>query len=75
MPNSFKTDLKNNNIKLTTKLILSHIFSGDSLEKDNVKNLRYLFYLTVRYKNFLNDLRVIILVILINKSLKFQFLP
>ena len=38
MPNSFKTDLKNNNIKVTTKLILSHIFSGDSLEKDNAKN-------------------------------------
>ena len=34
----FKTDLKNNNIKVTTKLILSHIFSGDSLEKDNAKN-------------------------------------
>ena len=38
MPNSFKTDLKSNNIKVTTKLILSHIFSGDSLEKDNAKN-------------------------------------
>ena len=36
MPNSFKTDLKNNNIK-TTKLILSHIFSGDSLEKIMLK--------------------------------------
>ena len=33
MPESFKKDIKQNNIKVTTKLILSHIFSGDSLKK------------------------------------------
>jgi hypothetical protein len=38
MPESFKKDIKQNNIKVTTKLILSHIFSGDSLKKDNIKN-------------------------------------
>ena len=34
----FKNDIKENNIKVTTKLILSHIYSGDSLAKDNVNN-------------------------------------
>ena len=38
MPNSFRDDIKNNNIKVTTKLILSHIFSGDSLKEDIEKN-------------------------------------
>ena len=38
MPNVFKNDIKQNNIKVTTKLILSHIYSGDSLEKDNANN-------------------------------------
>ena len=38
MPNSFKRDIKQNNIKVTTKLILSHIYSGDSLAKENLKN-------------------------------------
>ena len=38
MPDIFKNDIKQNNIKVTTKLILSHIYSGDSLAKDNVNN-------------------------------------
>ena len=38
MPNIFKNDIKQNNTKVTTKLILSHIYSGDSLAKDNVNN-------------------------------------
>ena len=31
MPVKFKNDINSNNIKVTTKLILSHIFSGDTL--------------------------------------------
>ena len=31
MPVKFKKDINSNNIKVTTKLILSHIFSGDTL--------------------------------------------
>ena len=38
MPDIFKNDIKQNNTKVTTKLILSHIYSGDSLAKDNVNN-------------------------------------
>ena len=38
MPDIFKNDIKKNNTKVTTKLILSHIYSGDSLAKDNVNN-------------------------------------
>ena len=38
MPNSFNRDIEQNNIKVTTKLILSHIYSGDSLAKENLKN-------------------------------------
>ncbi len=37
MPKTFKNDISNNNTKVTTKLILSHIFSGDStsIDEDN----------------------------------------
>ena len=36
MPTRFKNDIASNNTKVTTKLILSHIFSGDTLsEKKN----------------------------------------
>ncbi len=38
MPDIFKNDIKQNNTKVTTKLILSHIYSGDSLAKDTVNN-------------------------------------
>ncbi len=37
MPDVFKNDVKENNTKVTTKLILSHIFSGDSLNIENNK--------------------------------------
>ncbi len=37
MPERFKKDIINNNIKVSTKLILSHIFSGDSLDNFNNK--------------------------------------
>lgn len=33
MPDKFKNDLKKYNVRFTTKLILSHIFSGDNLNK------------------------------------------
>ena len=33
MPESFKKDIKQNNIKVTTKLILSHIFNWRQFEK------------------------------------------
>ncbi len=36
MPESFMREINNNNIKYTTKIILTHIFSGNSL--DNNKN-------------------------------------
>ena len=38
MPDSFMKEIDNNNIKYTTKIILTHIFSGNSLEtnKDEV---------------------------------------
>ena len=32
MPNTFMNEIKNNNIKYTTKIILTHIFSGNSLD-------------------------------------------
>tara|TARA_Y100000589_G_C27060603_1_gene591148 strand:- start:5 stop:589 length:585 start_codon:yes stop_codon:yes gene_type:complete len=35
MPDLFITDIENNNIKVTTKLILSHIFKGDNDTKNN----------------------------------------
>ena len=38
MPDIFKNDIRQNNIRVTTKLILSHIYSGDSLAKDNANN-------------------------------------
>ena len=51
MPEFFKNDIKQNNIKVTTKLILSHIYSGDSLEKDNVNNNGMV--LSLRWKHLL----------------------
>ena len=32
MPNAFMNEIKNNNIKYTTKIILTHIFGGNSLD-------------------------------------------
>ena len=37
MPEQFKNDIKSNNKKVTTKLILSHIFNGDTLSNYNKK--------------------------------------
>tara|TARA_B100001248_G_C27267777_1_gene401568 strand:- start:105 stop:689 length:585 start_codon:yes stop_codon:yes gene_type:complete len=37
MPERFKNDINSNNTKVTTKLILSHIFSGDTLENEKKK--------------------------------------
>ena len=37
MPEIFINDIRQNNLKVTTKLILSHIFSGDTLNKDTSK--------------------------------------
>lgn len=38
MPERFRKDINSNNTKVTTKLILSHIFSGDTLENEKNKN-------------------------------------
>ena len=35
MPDRFNDDIKRNNTQVTTKLILSHIFGGDTLNKNN----------------------------------------
>lgn len=37
MPERFRNDINSNNTKVTTKLILSHIFSGDTLENEKKK--------------------------------------
>ena len=39
MPNSFMNKIKNNNIKYTTKIILTHIFSGNSLDSNKDEGL------------------------------------
>ena len=37
MPERLRNDINSNNTKVTTKLILSHIFSGDTLENEKKK--------------------------------------
>ena len=39
MPDSFMREINNNNIKYTTKIILTHIFSGNSLETNKNEGL------------------------------------
>ena len=39
MPDSFMKEINNNNIKFTTKIILTHIFSGNSLESNKDEGL------------------------------------
>ena len=39
MPDSFMNKIKNNNIKYTTKIILTHIFSGNSLDSNKDEGL------------------------------------
>ena len=39
MPDSFMREIKNNNIKYSTKIILTHIFSGNSLETNKNEGL------------------------------------
>ena len=39
MPDSFMKEINNNNIKYTTKIILTHIFSGNSLETNKDEGL------------------------------------
>ena len=39
MPDSFMKEINNNNIKYTTKIILTHIFSGNSLETNKNEGL------------------------------------
>ena len=39
MPNTFMNEIKNNNIKYTTKIILTHIFSGNSLNSNKDEGL------------------------------------
>ena len=39
MPDSFMREIDNNNIKYTTKIILTHIFSGNSLETNKDEGL------------------------------------
>ena len=39
MPTSFMNKIKNNNIKYTTKIILTHIFSGNSLDSNKDEGL------------------------------------
>ena len=39
MPDSFMLEIYNNNIKYTTKVILTHIFSGNSLENNKDEGL------------------------------------
>ena len=39
MPDSFIREINNNNIKYTTKIILTHIFSGNSLETNKDEGL------------------------------------
>ena len=39
MPDSFMREINNNNIKYTTKIILTHIFSGNSLETNKKEGL------------------------------------
>jgi uncharacterized surface protein with fasciclin (FAS1) repeats len=39
MPDSFIKEINNNNIKYTTKIILTHIFSGNSLESNKNEGL------------------------------------
>ena len=39
MPYSFMNEIKNNNIKYTTKIILTHIFSGNSLDSNKDEGL------------------------------------
>ena len=39
MPSSFMNKIKNNNIKYTTKIILTHIFSGNSLDSNKDEGL------------------------------------
>ena len=39
MPDSFMREINNNNIKYTTKIILTHIFSGNSLETNKDEGL------------------------------------
>ena len=39
MPDSFMREINNNNRKYTTKIILTHIFSGNSLETNKNEGL------------------------------------
>ena len=39
MPDSFMREINNNNIKYTTKIILTHIFNGNSLETNKNEGL------------------------------------
>ena len=63
MPDSFMREINNNNIKYTTKIILTHIFSGNSLETNKNEGLVLtldgsLYYTYEREDLFVKDIVV-----------------
>ena len=61
MPDSFMREIDNNNIKYTTKIILTHIFSGNSLETNKNEGLVLLdgsLYYTYDKDLFVKDIVV-----------------
>ena len=58
MPDSFMMEINNNNIKYTTKIILTHIFSGNSLETNKNEGLVLSLDGSLYYTYDTNDLFV-----------------
>ena len=58
MPDSFMKKINNNNIKYTTKIILTHIFSGNSLETNKNEGLVLSLDGSLYYTYDTNDLFV-----------------
>lgn len=58
MPDSFMREINNNNIKYTTKIILTHIFSGNSLETNKNEGLVLSLDGSLYYTYDTNDLFV-----------------
>ena len=59
MPKRFKNDINLNNVKVTSKLILSHIFSGDTLaDKKNKEGIVLSLDGSIYYTYKLGDLFV-----------------
>ena len=58
MPNDFKKEIKKNNIKYTTKVILTHIFSGDNLDTNKDEGMVLTLDGSLYYTYKSNDLYV-----------------